>query len=77
MNHAEAGTLVIPDGRKGYTFSDGNEFYFEHESHTQRGGDFGFGSHSTSHIEATWSHLENEIKSLYNIIPLKNFINYF
>ena len=68
---SEAGTFVIADGWRAYNFFDGNESYWEHESHNHDNhgrGNFGFGSQSTSHIKGTWSHLKNEIRSLYNII---------
>lgn len=68
LNHVEAGTFVIADGWRAYNFFDGNESYWEHESHNHGRGNFGFGSQSTSHIKGTWSHLKNEIRSLYNII---------
>jgi len=32
------------------------------------------GSHSTSHIEATCSHLKSQITNIYNIIPKTNYI---
>lgn len=33
LNHVEIATLIITDGRKGYAFLDGNESYWEHDSH--------------------------------------------
>ena len=58
---------MITDGWRGYNFLDGNDSYWKHESHNHGGRYFGFGSHSTSHMEGTWSHLKNEIKSIYHI----------
>jgi len=37
-------------------------------------GDFGEGLDSTSHIEQLWQHLKQNIKEIYKLIPMKNFI---
>ena len=37
-------------------------------------GDFDFGLSSTSHIENLLANIKNQIKSIYNKIPNKNFI---
>ena len=44
--------------------------------HTHGAGGFGYGLSSTSHMEYTWSHLINEIKSIYNFISSSHFILY-
>jgi hypothetical protein len=39
-------------------------------------GNFWLGSHSTSYIESTWSHLKAQITNIYNILPKTNYIYY-
>ena len=74
-NHIEAGTTIITDGWNGYHFLDNDDTsVWEHDFHNHGGEDFGFGSNSTSHIENLRANLKNQIKSIYNKIPLKNFI---
>ena len=76
LNHIEAGTKIITDGWQGYSFLDAYDSVWEHETHTHGAGDFGFGICSTSHMEHTWAQLKNIIKSIYNVIPNKNFVLY-
>ena len=65
----------MTDGWSGYSFLDNADFsVWEHETHNHGAGDFGFETHSTSHIENLWSNLKYQIKSIYNKIPNKNFI---
>ena len=74
-NHIEPGTKIVTDGLAGYTFLDDSEnSVYEHEIHNHGAGDFGFGISSTSHIENLWANIKNQIKSIYNKIPNKNFI---
>lgn len=74
-NHIAPGTKIVTDGWLGYSFLDDDDnSVWEHEIHHHGGGDFGFGSNSTSHIENCWANLKYQIKSIYNKIPKANFI---
>lgn len=75
-NHIAPGTHIITDGWPSYNFLDGYESVWKHEIHNHSLGNWGFGDHSTSHIEGTWSLLKKEISSIYNIIPKSNYIYY-
>ena len=75
-NHILPGTNLTHDGWQGYNFLDEEDSVWTHECHNHGHGDFGFGSHSTSHIEAYWSQLKNCLRKLYPIFPTKGFIYY-
>ena len=51
-NHILPGTNLTHDGWQGYNFLDNEDSVWTHETHNHGYRDFGFGSHSTSHIEA-------------------------
>ena len=51
-----------------------NNINYTHERHNHGAGDFGFGAHSTSHIESLWSYLKEIITKIYGITPQKKFI---
>ena len=54
-----------------------DEVEYHHEVHRHGpNGNFGFGSHSTSHIEGVWGTLKDNIRKIYTKIPSKNFILY-
>ena len=67
------GTHFTHDGWAGYNFLD-NNINYTHERHNHGAVDFGFGAHSTSHIESLWSYLKEIITKIYGITPQKNFI---
>ena len=60
------------DGWAWYNFLN-NNINYTHERHNHGAGDFGFGAHSTSHIESLWSYLKEIITKIYGIIPQKKF----
>ena len=73
-NHIEAIITILTDGWAGYSFLDSDNSVWAHEIYNHGAGNFGIGSHSTSHIEVTWSHLKSQITNIYNIIPKTNYI---
>ena len=74
-NHILLDTVIVTDGWSGYSFLDDQEnSVWEHEVHHHRAGDFGYGSHSTSHIEHTWNSLKQEIKLIYGSLHNTNFV---
>ena len=75
-NHIEPGTNISHDGWSGYQFLDDDESVWTHEVHIHGGGDFGYGTHSTSHIEQFWGQLKSIIKKIYSIFPKTGFIYY-
>lgn len=75
FNNFKEGTHFTHDGWSGYTFLN-NNINFTHETHIHGGGDFGLGYHSTSHIENLWANLKKTIRSIYGIMPKKDFILY-
>ena len=75
-NHILPGSNLTHDGWQGYNFIDDDDSVWTHETHNHGHGDFGLGSHSTSHIEAFWSQLKNCLRKLYPIFPSKGFIYY-
>ena len=58
-NHVEAGTTIVTDGWSGYSFLDSDNSVWSHEIYNHGAGNFGVGSHNTSHMEVTWSHLKS------------------
>ena len=75
MTHIERGNKLITDGWAGYSFIDDLPGYTR-EVHIHGASDFGYGVNSTSHVESIWSQLKAIIKSIYYIIPHKNFLFY-
>ena len=73
-NHVELGTTIVTDGWAGYSFLESDNSVWPHEIYNHEAGNFGLGSHSTSHIEVTWSYLKSLITNIYNIIPKTNYI---
>lgn len=67
-NHIESKINISLEGWSDYYFLNDNYSVWTHETHVHRGGDFGNGEHSTSHIEQFWG----QIKSI-----IKKFILYF
>lgn len=59
LNHVEAETKIINDRCQGYAFLDGEKSVWEHETHINEIGDFGYGLTSTSNMEHTLPHLKN------------------
>ena len=76
INHIVPGTHIVTDGWPSYDFLDGYDSVWTHEIHLHAQGDWGYGEHSTSKIEVTWSRIKNQITSIYNIIPKTNYIYY-
>ena len=77
LNHIKPKNIIITDGWSSYQFLDDPNFENEHEVHVHGPSiNFGFGSHSTSHIEGIWGTIKEYIKKIYNYIPCKNFIFY-
>ena len=74
-NNFLEGTHFTHDNWSGYNCLN-NNINYTHEVHVHGGGDFGFGGHSTSHIENYWSQLKKLITRIYGMIPKKN-IFYF
>ena len=73
-NHVKPKNTIITDGWPSYGFLDNNDDYI-HETHLHGpNGNFGIGSHSTSHIEGVWGTLKQIIKKIYGKIPDDNFI---
>ena len=75
-NHIAPGTHIVTDGWPTYDFLDGYDSFWTSEKHLHAQGVRGYGEHSTSKIEVTWSHIKNQITSIYNIIPKSNYIYY-
>ena len=73
-NHVIPGTNVTHDGWGGYICLDDNDSVWTHETHNHGAGDFGSGTHSTSHIESYWSFFKSILKKLYPIFPHKKYI---
>ena len=67
------GTHFTYDGLAGYNFLN-NNINYTHERHNHGAGDFGYGLHSTSHIENLWANLKQIITKIDGIMPQKNFI---
>jgi hypothetical protein len=49
--HIEPGSNITHDGWSGYTFLNDENSVWTYETHIHGAGDFGYGPHSTSHIE--------------------------
>ena len=64
---------IITDGWRAYNFLDDSNYIHEVHIHGPQG-NFGFGLHSTSHIEGIWGTLKTKITKIYNCIPADNFI---
>ena len=72
-NHFKEDSHFTHDGALWYNFLSDNINY-THERHNHGAGDFGYGKHSTSHIEALLAELKKEFFTIYGLIPSKNFI---
>ena len=75
-NNFQEGTHFIHDDWPSYNFLD-NNMNFTHEIHRLGGGDFGFGRHSTSHIENYWSQYKKLLTRIYGMVPKKNYTLFF
>ena len=75
-NHIEPGTNISHYSWPGYSFPNDNDSVWTHEVHIHGGGDFGYGAHSTSHIEQFWGQLKSIIKKNYSIFPKTGFVYY-
>ena len=75
-NHIESGTNISHDGWPGYNFLDDDDSVWTHEVHIHCGGDFCFGTHSTSHLEQFLGQLKYIIKKIYSIFPKTGFVYY-
>ena len=75
-NHIIPGTNITHDGWLGYNCLDDDDSVWTHETHNHGAGDFGQGTHSTSHIEGYWGFLKAVLKKLYPIFPNNNYIYY-
>ena len=74
-NHIKKNNNIITDGWSGYNFLDSDYAEYDHEVYVHGpDGNFGFGQHSTSHIEGTWGTIKSYIYRIYNKIPDVNFI---
>ena len=72
-NHIRENKTIIIDGWSAYNFLDDSNYIHEVHIHgPQR--NFGFGLHSTSHIEGIWGTLKTKKTKIYNCIPADNFI---
>ena len=69
------GTHFTHDGWNGYIFLD-NNISFTHEEHLHGGGDFGYGSYSTSHIEGLWNYIKKIFIRIYYIMPRFHLLLY-
>ena len=66
---------IITDGWSSYDFLDIDDAEYDHVVHVHGpGGNFGFGQHSTSHIEGIWGTVKSYITRIYNKITDSNFI---
>ena len=75
FNHIKNDNNIITDGWPAYSFLDDEDVPYTHEIFIHGpNGQFGFGPHSTSHIEGVWSLLKRQIKKLYSNIPHNNFL---
>ena len=75
FNHIKENNNIITDGWQAYNFLDDDDVNYKHEVHIHgHQGNFGFGEHSTSHIEGVWGILKDNIRKVYTKIPTKNFI---
>ena len=75
-NYIPIGNKVVTDSWSGYNFLDMPNSGYIHLKHNHRGGQFGLGLESTSHIESLWAILKQKIKSTYNVIPFKNIFHF-
>jgi hypothetical protein len=67
-NHIRENNTIITDGWSAYNFLDDSNYIHEVHIHGPQG-NFGFGLHSTSHIEGIWGTLKTKINKIYNCIP--------
>ena len=54
-NHVEPGTHIVHDSWRAYSFLDGEDSIYTHETLNHGAGNFGQGNHSSSHIEGIWA----------------------
>lgn len=66
----------MTDGWRGYEWINNEDSGYSRIGHVHDLHDFGYGIESTSHVESIWSQLKQEIKSIYYIIPMHNFLYY-
>jgi len=67
-NHIKKENNIIADGWPSYLDNINSHYY--HEVHVHGPNDqFGFGQHSTRHIEGVWSILKRIINKVYSQIP--------
>ncbi len=75
--YVETGNTIISDGWYGYNFLNSESSGYHHITHVHMNGIFGQGIQSSSHIEAIWNIIKSKIKSIYQVIPHKNFMQFF
>ena len=66
--HIRGNNTIITDGWSAYNFLDDSNYNHEVHIHGPHG-NFGFGLHSTSHIEGIWGTFKNKFTKIYNCIP--------
>ena len=69
------GTRFTHDGWNGYVFLN-NNISFTHEEHLHGGGDFGYGTASTSYIEGLWNFIKKMFIRIYYIMPRFHLLLY-
>ena len=74
--YVEKGNVIISDGWQGYNYLNSHDSGYQHLTFMHINGIFGQGIQSTSHIEAIWGIIKSKIKSIYNVIPHKNFMKF-
>ena len=70
------GNYIVSDGWSGYEWVEEENSGYNHIQHIHGRRDFGYGIESTTHIESIWWQLKSEIRTIYYIIPLRNFLYY-
>jgi len=68
-----AGNTICSDGWEWYNFLNNENIPYYHMTFNLGEGNWGYGNHSTSHIEQIWSVLKILIKRTYYSIPSKGF----
>lgn len=75
-NHIEPGSNINHEGWMGYSFLDNDNSVWTHKTHMHGTGQFGYGLHSSSHIEQIWGQIKQIIKKIYTIFPKVGYIYY-
>ena len=72
----EKGKHIVTDDWNSYDFLDAPNSGYIRTKHIHRGGDFGYGRDSTSHIESIWGQIQSLLKETYHSVPGKSFLSF-